>query len=185
MIASQTYVLQHILLPVLNFPGQMEPIFGFSSTHCQDPPFLGSTKRKCPSVHSIRHPSTSSPRVLSQKKPYININSLFFCYYSITQFSYLMAVIVNPKLVLISTLTISQRILSLVAEVHRWRRGHGGVVRVRVAAHLESSRTPSIINTTHPVMGDSVDVDNLSFCTSLLYMGSIFKTHPEKGENKK
>ena len=58
---------------MLNFPGQIEPILGFSSTHCQDPPFLGSTKRKCPSVHSIRHPSTSSPRVLSQKKPYSKI----------------------------------------------------------------------------------------------------------------
>ena len=92
-----------------------------------------------------------------------------------------MAVIIDPKLVLISTLTISQRILSLVAEVDGWRRGHGGVVRVRVAAHLESSRTPSIINTTHPVMGDSVDVDNLSFSTSLLHMGSICKAHPEKG----
>ena len=108
-----------------------------------------------------------------------------FSFLAFTQFSYLMAVIIDPKLVLISTLTISQRILSLVAEVDGWRRGHGGVVRVRVAAHLESSRTPSIINTTHPVMGDSVDVDNFAFCTSLLYMGSIFKTHPEKGENKK
>ena len=93
-----------------------------------------------------------------------------------------MAVIVNPKLVLISTLTISQRILSLVAEIDGWRWSCGGVVRVWVAAHLESSRTPSIVNTTHPVMGDSVDVDNLSFSTSLLYMGSICKTHPEQRE---
>ena len=89
------------------------------------------------------------------------------------------AAITDPKLLV--TTALSERILGFVAEVHWWRRGHGGVVRVWVAAHLESSRTPSIINTTHPVMGDSVDVHNLSFSTSLFCMGSICKTHPEKG----
>ena len=79
--SKQSYVIiikeADVFLPVLNFPGHIEPKFGFSSTHCQDPPFLGSTKRKCPSVHSIRHPSTSSPRVLSQKKPYSCSNCYF------------------------------------------------------------------------------------------------------------
>jgi len=93
----------------------------------------------------------------------------------------LSAVIIDPKLILISTFTVSKWILCLVTEVHRWRgRYSGGVVRVRFATHLESSRTPSIVNTTHPVMGDSVDVHNLSFSTSLFCMGSICKTHLRK-----
>ena len=111
----------------------------------------------------------------------IELNCIKHC--KVAQFkTYSGAAIIDPKLPV--TTALSQRILGFVAEVHRWRRGHGGVVRVWVAAHLESSRTPSIINTTHPVMGDSVDVDNLSFSTSLLHMGSICKAHPEQTENE-
>ena len=91
------------------------------------------------------------------------------------------AAITDPKLLV--TTALSERILGFVAEVHWWRRGHGGVVRVWVAAHLESSRTPSIVNTTHPVMGDHIDVDDLTFWTRLLYMGSICKAH--SNENQK
>ena len=112
----------------------------------------------------------------------IELNSIKHCKVAQCK-TYSGAPIIDPKLPV--TTALSQRILGFVAEVHRWRRGHSGVVRVWVAAHLESSRTPSIINTTHPVMGDGVDVDNLSFSTSLLHMGSICKAHPEKGENKK
>ena len=144
-------------------------------------------------LHFWGPPRGSAPQcTLSDTRPHRhpgccrrrNPTLIIHCFYAFTQFSYLMAVIIDPKLVLISTLTISQRILSLVAEVDGWRRGHGGVVRVWVTTHLESSRTPSIINTTHPVMGDSVDVDNLPFSTSLLHMGSICKAHPEQTENE-
>ena len=123
--SKQSYVIiikkADVFLPVLNFPGHIEPKFGFSSTHCQDPPFLGSTKRKCPSVHSIRHPSTSSPRVLSQKKPWQIAISVLCILQKLAINVYLSAVIIDPKLILISTLTVSQWILCLVAEVHWWK----------------------------------------------------------------
>ena len=94
------------------------------------------------------------------------------------------AVIIDPKLVLISTLAVSQRILCLVTEVDGWRWSGGGVVRVWVAAHLESSRTPSIIHPTHPVMGDHIHIDNLSFWTLLVLKGAIGKAIPAKNQCK-
>ena len=153
------------------------PWYTARTLHCGDPPAESSLLHTLSGTRQHHHHRNHHIR-----SPMIELNWIKHC--KVAQFkTYSGAAIIDPKLPV--TTALSQRILGFVAEVHRWRRGHGGVVRVRVAAHLESSRTPSIINTTHPVMGDSVYVDNFSFCTSLLYMGSIFKTHPEKGENKK
>ena len=146
------------------------PWYTARTLHCGDPPAESSLLHTLSGTHQHHHHRNHHIR-----SPMIELNWIKHC--KVAQFkTYSGAAIIDPKLPV--TTALSQRILGFVAEVHRWRRGHSGVVRVWVAAHLESSRTPSIILCTHPVMGDQIHKDNLAFWTLLVLKGPIGKAIP-------